>query len=94
MLDDEVQARRRRKAKTFWVRQWVSADRRLHFGHYDHLIRELRVKDGSSFFNYIRLEPLMIDEILNRVGLRFQKSDTNFRRAVEPDLKLTITPKV
>ena len=35
MLDDEVQARQRRRAKRFWVRPWLSADRRLQFGHYE-----------------------------------------------------------
>ena len=38
MLDDEVQARQRRRAKRFWVRPWLSADRRLQFGHYDQLL--------------------------------------------------------
>ena len=71
MLDDEVQARQRRRAKRFRVQPWLSADRRLQFGHYDQLLRELRMKDNSSFFNYRRMEPLMFDEILNRVrGVR------------------------
>ena len=91
MLDDEVQARQRRRAKRFWVRPWLSADRRLQFGHYDQLLRELRMEDNSSFFNYMRMEPLMFDEILNRVSPRIQKSDTNFRKALEPGLKLAIT---
>ena len=94
MLDDEAQARRRWKAKRFWVRQWVFADRRQHFGHYDHLIRELRMEDGPSFFNYEGMEPLMFDEILNRVGLRIQKGDVGFKRAVKPGhLKFARTPR-
>ena len=51
MLDDEVQARRRRKAKKFWVRQWLSAERQLQFGHFDQLIRDLRMEDSSSSSN-------------------------------------------
>ena len=27
------------------------------------------MKDSSSFFNYMKMEPLMFDEILNRAGL-------------------------
>ena len=88
MLEDEVQARQRQRAKRFWVRPWLSADRRLQFGHYDQLLRELRMKDNSSFFNYMRMEPLMFDEILNRVSPRIQKSDTHFRKALEPGLEL------
>ena len=60
MLDGEVQARQRQRAKRFWVWPWLSADRRLQFGHYDQLLRELRMEDNSSFFNYMRMEPLMI----------------------------------
>ena len=77
MLDDEVQA-----VKRFWVRPCLSADRRIEFGHYDQLLRELRMEDNSSFSNYMRMEPLMFDEILNRVSPRIQKSDTHFRKAL------------
>ena len=87
----EIQARRRRRAKRFWVRPWLSADRRLQFGHYDQLMRELRMEDNTSFFNYMRMEPHMFDEILLRVGPRIQKSDTKFRKALEPGLKLAFT---
>ena len=69
VLDDEDQARWRQRAKRFWVRPCLSTDRGLQFGHYDQLIRELRMEDRSSFFKYMRMEPLMFDEILNRVGL-------------------------
>ena len=54
-----------------------ATDRLLLFGQYHQLIRALRMEDSSSFFNYTRMEPL-------RVGLRIQKSDTNFRRALKP----------
>ena len=45
MLDDEV----RRRGKRFWVRPWLSADRKLQFGHYDQLLRELRMEDLFIF---------------------------------------------
>ena len=91
MLDDKVQARQKRTAKRFWVRPWLSADRRLQFVNYDQLLRELRMEDNSSFFNYTRMEPIMFDEILKRVSPRIQKSNTHFRKALEPGLKLAIT---
>ena len=34
-LDDDIQAIWRRRAKRFWVRPWLSAGRRLQFGHYE-----------------------------------------------------------
>ena len=44
------------------------------------------MEDGSSFFNYMRMEPL-------RIGSRIQKSDTNFRKALEQGLELARTPR-
>ena len=35
---------------------------------YEPSFRELRTEDNSSFFNYMRMEPLMFDEILNKVS--------------------------
>ena len=54
-------------------------------------MRELRMEDTISFFNYLRMQPVMFDEILNRVGLRIQKKDTNLRKCLDPGLKLAIT---
>ena len=69
--------RRNRRPKRFWVRPCLSARRRLELGHYHRLMRELRMEDTTSFFNYLRMQPAMFDEILNRVGPRIHKKDTN-----------------
>ena len=55
---------------------------------YEPSFRELRMEDNSSFFNYMRMVPLMFDEILNRVSHRIQENDTHFRKALEPGLEL------
>ena len=76
MLDYEVQARRRWRAKRFWVRPLLYAAGRLQFGHYDQLIRALSLDGRQLFifkFSYMRMEPLMLDKIFNRVGPRIQK---------------------
>ena len=97
MLDDKVQARRRRRVKRFGIRPWLAADRRLQFGHYDQLIRALRMEDSSSFFNYMRMEPLMFDEIPNRVGqiypteIQLNKVNSSDTEATFLDLNLSIT---
>ena len=44
-----------------------------NFGHYGQLIRELRMEDRPLFFNYMRMEPLMFEEILNRVSLESKR---------------------
>lgn len=55
--------RRTRQVRSCWVRPWLSADRRLQFGHYDRLMAELRLEDDQSFCNFMRMLPAMFDEI-------------------------------
>ena len=59
--------RRRKRRKSFWVRPWLAADRKLRYGQYATLMEELRVEDTSSFFNFMRMEPAMFDELLQQV---------------------------
>ena len=82
---------RRRRQRAMWVRPWLAADRRLQFGQYDQLMTELRLEDHHSFTNYLRMEPAMFDEILQRVGPSITRQDTRMRRALEPGLKLAVT---
>ena len=51
----------------FLARHWLTADRMLKFGRYVQLMRELSMAD-SLFFIYMRMDPNMFDEIVNRVG--------------------------
>ena len=46
---------------------------------YNQLIRAMYMEDSSSYFNYMKMELL-------RIGPRIQKSDNNFRRALEQGL--------
>ena len=49
------------------------------------------MEDVHSFFNFLRMQPEMVDELLNRVAQRIQKNDTLWRKSLEPCLKLAIT---
>ena len=49
--------RRNRRARSCWVRPWLSAERRLQYGHYDRLLAELRIE---AFFNFMRIPPEML----------------------------------
>ncbi|CAC5385677.1 unnamed protein product [Mytilus coruscus] len=55
-----------RRRRAVLVRPWLSAERRLHFGDWDQLMNELRIEDEHSFFNYVRIEPALFDEMLQR----------------------------
>ena len=56
-----------------WVRPSLSADRWLNFGDWDQFMTELRLEDEQSFYNFVRQEPRMFDELLQRVGTRITK---------------------
>jgi hypothetical protein len=78
-----------RKRRQFWVRPWI--ERRAFYGNYENLIQELERESRGDFTNYMRMEPNMFHELLLRVAPRLTKRDTNYRRSLEPGLKLAIT---
>ena len=80
------QRRRVGRRRQYWVRPWIS--RRPLFGAYENLMVELERESHGDFKNYLRMEPAMLHELLQRVTPRLTKRDTNFRKALEPGLKL------
>lgn len=71
------QRRRRRRRRRMWVRQWLQ--RRGIHGQYERLMRELSDEDMAGFRNFIRMEPLMFHELLDRIVPRITKKATNCR---------------
>ena len=65
--------------------------RRLDYGHYDHLMRELEAEHVVSFRNFVRMVPAMLKEVLQRVGPRIEKYDTWYRKSINPGCRLAIT---
>jgi len=85
------QRRRRRTPRSWCVRPWLTHARRLQFGVYRQLMQELRLEDEGAFFNCMRMEPTMFDVLLQRVGPRITKANTNCRESLEPGFKLAVT---
>ena len=65
------QQRNRRNPRRWWVRPWI--ERRLLFGHYDTLMRELERESRGDFVGYMRMEPAMFYELLQRVTPRLTR---------------------
>jgi hypothetical protein len=86
---EEVRDTRRRKQKQVWVRPWLS--RRIEYGQYSKLLEELRLEDELAFRNFLRMDPRMFNELLQKVEHRISKMDTGYRKALEPGLKLAVT---
>ena len=81
----------RRRPKRFQTRPWLL--RRNEQGHHHNLLQELRfARHGTyDYRNYLRVEPAMFQELLERLRPRLTKQDTHFRKALEPELKLACT---
>ena len=79
-LDDEtevirgiIERRRQRRMpreRRCWVHPWLDVGRRLQFGQFHRLMPELRHEDPASFINYIRIQPQMFDELVQRITPR------------------------
>ena len=80
----KVRKRKRRKPRRYQTRPLLAEERRRLYGHYARLMEELRVEDPQSFFNYLRMEPAMFDELVQRVGQRIEKHNTKMRKALPP----------
>nr|XP_054774507.1 putative nuclease HARBI1 [Lytechinus pictus] len=86
-----IRARQRvynRRERRWWVRPWI--ERRVVFGQYDTLMAELKNECQGDFVNYMRMEPAMFYELLQRISPRIKKSQRN-RQPLEAGLKLAIT---
>lgn len=81
--------RQEKRRRQFWVRPWI--DRRSFYGNYANLMQELERESEGDFSNYMRMDPCMFHELLLRLTPRLTKRVTNYRRPVEPGLKLAIT---
>ena len=57
---------------------------------YEQLMVELQNEDVASFRNFLRMDPPMFQELLQRVGPHIQKKDTFFRRSLTPGLKFFV----
>ena len=73
-----------------WVKPWLL--RRVTLGHYDTLMQELMRESRGDFKSYLRMEPEIFRETLDRVSPRIEKSQQG-RPPLSPALKLAITPR-
>lgn len=60
-------------------------------GQYTQLMRELEIEDEASFKNFLRVEPAMFHELVERLAPRIEKVVTRMRRPLEPGLKVALT---
>lgn len=87
-----IQKQHKRKTcrpRKFWSRPWLL--RRPLFGQYEQLMSELAREDIPGFKNFLRVEPDLFHELLQRVGPRIERQNTFMRKSLEPGLRLAVT---
>ncbi len=87
----QILRRQRRAARhrRWWCRPWLLG--RPAFGQFEQLMLELKVEDPAAFQNFVRFEPAMFQELVDRLAPQITKTYTNCRKALNPGLKLAIS---
>ncbi len=80
---------RQRRQRRWWCKPWLL--RRPAFGQFEHLMVEMAVEDPAGIQNFVRCETAMFQEMVERLTLIISKQDTNYRKALDPGLKVAIT---
>ena len=54
-------------------------------------MEDLKIENSSKFTNVMRMEPAVFTELLECLHPAIIKHDMNYRKAIEPGLRLTLT---
>lgn len=74
-----------------WVRPILKENERATKGHVSLLKDLLKTDSEEKFHNFIRFTKAEFLQLLNLVGHLIKKQDSNFRKAITPELKLALT---
>ena len=77
------------RVRNAWVRQIFA--KREQLGEFHTLVQEMRTTDRESFFRYLRMSPERYFQLLEMVEPLIRRRDTNFRKAISADERLTLT---
>ena len=80
---------RRRRRRQYWVKPWIQ--RRELFGTFEQLMVELEREFHGDFKGYLRMEPAMFHELVDRMTPRIEKRKTNYRSPLIPGLRMAVT---
>ena len=82
---------RTRKQRRCWVSDWLL--NRCDQGDYEHLLQELNREndDRRGFRNFLRMEPELFQELVERLTPYLEKKNTHCRRSLPVGLKVACT---
>ncbi len=79
----------KKRNRTVWTKEWIG--RRLEYGAYHCLLRELRQSDPTACRNFLRMDWSSFKELLRRVGPLITRQDTVMRKSIRPEERLAVT---
>lgn len=89
---------RQRRPRRFWVRPSLTARRRYSATDLmkdlildDEDAFNLEYRSGAGFRNFFRISTSTFEEILNMIGPKISKCDTNLRKAIPAHERLAVT---
>ena len=84
LLDDDSEQENvpPRKERLIWVKPWLR--KRVEQGIFNNLFQELLVGDSTSFRDYIRMDRLHFDYLVERLYPYLVKEDTVMRESIKP----------
>ncbi len=83
------QNREIKRPRRWWARPIFRLEQRKRQGHHHNLVREMRLKDVESHFNFLRMSPARFDHLLSLVGPQLIK--TSKREPLSPGERLSLT---
>ena len=84
---------RRTMVRQFWVRPWLTKERRQHLGQFSSLLdSHLRLENPVTFQNYTRLTPKLFDEVLQKVAHVFPPTPLTWT-VTGSDIKVSCIPR-
>lgn len=82
---------KKKKKRDYWVRPIFTSENRDAFGQLNLLQDMILCDDEEKFFNFTRFSRSEYLDIFEQVKDKIRKQDTNFRRAISPEVKLALT---
>lgn len=87
--EDEIEQKKKQKRqRKTWVKEWRS--RRPVFSHIS-LLKELEQSSPADYKNFLRMDPSVYKELLEKVTPYIEKQNTLMRDAISPDERLSVT---
>ena len=81
--------KKKQKKRSVWVRPYLL--RRSNQGYYENLMVELERENPNLYKNFMRLDAAMFHDLVDQLTPHIKKKKTNFRKPLDPGLKVAIT---